>query len=187
MVETASRLIHPHPITRPGDSGRLSVALPFRHRNQPTEDLMTSTAASRALVAAGILLCATAAAHAQSARADFEKLGLMGTHTLDCSQPVSESNGYIIYRALDATRVQRDTMTGPTTRMFVSIAESASSTAANEITVTGTSDGKKLVYIIKVDGQKHRVWTWTEDGVKSVENGVWTEQKYEMPWLNKCS
>jgi hypothetical protein len=148
---------------------------------------MTSTAASRALVAAGTLLGATIAAHAQSARADFEKLGLMGTHTLDCSQPVSESNGYIIYRALDATRVQRDTMTGPSTRMFVSIAETASATAPNEITVTGTADGKKLVYIIKVDGQKHRVWTWTEDGVKSVENGVWTEQKYEMPWLNKCS
>ena len=33
---------------------------------------MTSTAASRALGAACILLGATAAAHAQSARADFE-------------------------------------------------------------------------------------------------------------------
>jgi hypothetical protein len=148
---------------------------------------MTLTPASRTLVAAGILLCATAAAQAQSARADFEKLGLMGTHTLDCSQPVSETNGYIIYRALDATRVQRDTMVGATNRLYVSIAESASATAPNEITVTGTTEGKKLVYTIKVDGQKHRVWTWTEDGVKSVENGVWTEQKYEMPWLNKCS
>ena len=81
----------------------------------------------------------------------------MGTHTLDCSQPVSETNGYIIYRALDDTRVQRDTMTGPTTRMFVSIAELASATAPNEITVTGTADGKKLIYTVKVDGQKHRV------------------------------
>ncbi len=148
---------------------------------------MTLTVASRALGAAGFLLCATAAAQAQSARTDFEKLGLMGTHTIDCGQPVSETNGYIIYRALDASRVQRDTMVGPTNRMYVSIAESASSTAPNEITVTGTADGKKLVYTIKVDGQKHRVWTWTEDGVMSVENGVWTEQKYEMPWLNKCS
>jgi hypothetical protein len=130
--------------------------------------------------------CGIAAALAQPARADFEKLGLIGTHTIDCAQPVSESNGYIVYRALDASRVQRDTMVGPTNRMFVSIAERSSATAPNEITVDGTTEGKKLVYVIRLDGTKHRIWTWTEDGVKSVENGVWTERKYEMPWLSKC-
>ena len=147
---------------------------------------MRLTTTSRAFVTGGILLAAVAAAQAQSARTEFEKLGLIGTHTLDCSQPVSESNGYIIYRALDATRVQRDTMVGPTNRMFVSVAETSHATVPNEITVSGTADGKKIVYTIRLDGPRHRIWTWTEDGVKSVENGVWTEQKYEMPWLNKC-
>jgi hypothetical protein len=144
------------------------------------------TTASRALVAVSFMLCAIGGAQAQSARAEMEKHGLLGTYTIDCSQPVSESNGYIIYRALDGTRVQRDTMVGPTNRMFVSIAETISMSGPNEITVTGTTDGKKLVYTIRIDGAKHRVWSWTEDGVKSVENGVWTEAKYEMPWLSKC-
>ena len=58
---------------------------------------------------------------------------------------MSESNGYIVYRALDASRLQRDTMVGPTNRMFVSIAETSSAATPNEITVTGTADGKKLV------------------------------------------
>ena len=147
---------------------------------------MTSIA-SRALLASGFMLCATAAAQAQSARAEFEKAGLIGTHTLDCGQPVSESNGYIVYRALDGARVQRDTMVGPTSRQYVSIAETVSATAPNEITVSGSSEGKKLTYTIRIDGKRHRVMTWSEDGVTSVVNGVWTEQKYEMPWLNKCS
>jgi hypothetical protein len=138
------------------------------------------------LASAGIMLCGIAAAQAQSARTEFEKLGLMGTHTIDCAQPVSESNGYIIYRALDANRVQRDTMVGPNNRMYVSIAETTSASAPNEVTVTGTAEGKKLIYTIRLDGTKHRIWAWTEDGVKSVENGVWKEAKYEMPWLSKC-
>jgi hypothetical protein len=50
----------------------------------------------------------------------------------------------------------------------------------------GRSTGTKLVRTIRLDGTKHRIWTWTEDGVRLVENGIWTEQKYEMPWLNKC-
>src|SRR3954468_23099273 len=137
---------------------------------------MTSTAASRALLACGIMLCATVAAQAQSARAELEKAGLMGVHTLDCGQPVSASNGYVVYRALDGDRVQRDTMVGPTTRLYLSIAETVSATAPNELTVSGSTEGKKLVYTIRVDGERHRVMTWSEDGVKSVENGVWTEQ-----------
>ena len=141
---------------------------------------------SRAFATGGILLAVVTAAQAQSARPEFEKHGLIGTHTIDCSQPVSDSNGYIVYRALDASRVQRDTMVGPSKRMFVSVAETSNATAPNEITVSGTADGKKLVYTIRLDGARHRIWTWAEDGVKSVENGIWTEQKYEMPWLDKC-
>ena len=146
---------------------------------------MKLTTASRALMAGGFVLYTAAAAHAQSAAPNSRSAGYRNAYDR-LQPPVSESNGYIVYRALDASRLQRDTMVGPTNRMFVSIAETSSAATPNEITVTGTADGKKLVYTIRVDGAKHRVWSWTEDGVKSVENGVWTEQKYEMPWLNKC-
>ena len=55
-------------------------------------------------------------------------------------QPAGEGEKLcIIYHALDAARVQRDTMMGPTNRMFVSIAETASASAPNEITVSGTA------------------------------------------------
>jgi len=67
---------------------------------------------SRTFVLAALcLLAAPAAAQTtMSAKDAFEKFGLLGTFAGDCSQPVSARNGYIVYRAVDAQRVQRDTM-----------------------------------------------------------------------------
>jgi hypothetical protein len=84
-------------------------------------------------------------------------------------------------------RVQRDTMVGPTTRAYMSIAETVTVSAAYELTVAGmTEEGKRLIYTLRLDGSRHRVMQWSEDGVKSVVDGVWLERKYQMPWLSKC-
>ncbi len=122
---------------------------------------MTSTTASRALVASGALLCAIAA-HAQSARADFEKLGLMGTHTLDCSLPVRETNGYIIYRAV----------TGPTTRMFVSVAGTASSTAPFRLSwCNGQPNQASRAMVIRPVPEPH-CWLRNKIDVAAIQRGT---------------
>jgi hypothetical protein len=28
---------------------------------------------------------------------------------------------------------------------------------------------------------------WTEDGVQSVKDGIWTQANYTMPWVTKCA
>ena len=133
------------------------------------------------------ILATVPVAEAASARAEFEKYGLLGTYSIDCAKPVSPTNGYVVYRALDANRVQRDTLDSPNKSLFVSVAETAAVISLNEITVTGvTGDGKPLTYTLRIDGQSLRVMQWTEGGVQSVVDGVWTEQKYVMPWLRKC-
>ena len=144
-------------------------------------------ALSRLLIAA-IVVFSTATAQAQSmtAREVLEKAGLLAAFSLDCSQPAAASNGYIVYRPLDASRVQRDTMVGPTDRRFVSVAETASFSGMNEITVNGTADDKPISYVLRVEGPRHRVMQWTEDGKKTVTDGVWTEDKYSMPWVTRC-
>lgn len=141
----------------------------------------------RVLIAAACIL-GSLPAHGQSmsAREVFEKAGLLAAFSIDCSQPVSDSNGYIVYRAMDATRVQRDTMTSATNRMFVSVAETASYSGINEITVNGIADGKRLTYTLRIDGPRQRVMQWTEEGKQSVVDGVWVEANYTMPWLTKC-
>jgi hypothetical protein len=147
---------------------------------------MMMMATLRAGAGLGLALFAIPGAQAQSARAELEKNGLLGTFSGDCSKPVSESNGYIVYRALDAQRVQRDTMTGPTTRGYVSVAETAKVSAINELTITGTADGKPIVYTLRLDGPRHRVMQWSENGVTSIVDGVWTANKFTMPWISKC-
>lgn len=139
----------------------------------------------RLLIAAAFLVVAfPAQAQTMSAREMFERLGMLATFSIDCSLPPSDSNGYIVYRAMDGTRVQRDTMTSPTNRMFVSVAETASHSGMNEITVNGTADGKRLSYVLRLDGPRHRVMQWFEDGKQSVVDGVWGT--YTMPWVTKC-
>ena len=53
--------------------------------------------------------------------------------------------------------------------------------------VAWSPEGKRLVYTLRLDGKRHRVMRWSEDGVTSVVDGVWTERKFEMPWVSKCS
>jgi hypothetical protein len=132
-------------------------------------------------------LVAAFPAHAQtsSAREMFERLGMLATFSIDCSLPPSDSNGYIVYRAMDGARVQRDTMTSQTNRMFVSVAETASHSGMNEITINGSADGKRLSYVLRLDGPRHRVMQWIEDGKQSVVDGVW-DARYTMPWVTKC-
>lgn len=142
-------------------------------------------AAPVSLIGLTMLACA-ARAEAQSARTEFERQGLLGTYSGDCASPVSAQNGYVVYRALDATRVQRDTMSGPTTRLYLSIADTAE-LKGQDLLVTGTTGDKPLRYTLRIDkGPRLRVMAWIEDGVTSVTNGIWTERKYTMPWLAKC-
>jgi hypothetical protein len=61
-----------------------------------------------------VTILAGTSAQPASVREVFENYGLLGNFAGDCSQPASSNNGYIIYRAIDAGHVQRDTMTAPT-------------------------------------------------------------------------
>jgi hypothetical protein len=139
------------------------------------------------IAVAVVTILAGTSAQAASVREVFENYGLLGTFAGDCSQPTSSNIGYIIYRAIDAGHVQRDTMTGSDKREYVYIADAASGTGPNQIEVSGTTtDGKPFSYTLRIDGPRHRVMTWTEGGVTSIVDGIWKERKYTMPWETKC-
>jgi hypothetical protein len=141
-----------------------------------------------ATAAAGVIILAASAAQAASVKEVFENYGLLGTFAIDCSKPASPANSYLVYRSIDAGHVERDTMTGPTKREYVYIADAAAGTGPNEIEVTGTTpDGKPFSYTLHIDGPRHRVVTWTEGGAASIVNGIWKERNnYAMPWETKC-
>jgi opacity protein-like surface antigen len=145
------------------------------------------TTVALAAAAASVILAASSA-QAASVKEVFEKYTLLGTFAGDCSQPAAPSNGYIVYRAIDAGHIQRDTMRGPNKREYVYIADAATATGPNEIEVVGTTtDGKPFSYTLRIDGPRHRVIAWTEGRVTSIVNGIWNERNnYAMPWVTRC-
>jgi len=122
---------------------------------------------------------------AASVKEVFEKYGLLGTFAWDCSKPVSRQNVYYVHRALDAERVQRDIMEGPTTRSFVVTIDKVVETKPNEITVSGNRDGKPFSSIYRAEPNRIRVLESTTDGKLEITGGRFVNSG-EFPAANKC-
>ena len=129
-----------------------------------------------------------AQAQSGSVRAIFEYYDLLGTFAADCSQAASERNIYIVHRALDADQVQRDSMSGPTTRVDVSVIDSASASGPGELALSLANERRRLYVVVRVEPRRWRLIESTrENGEKLVSGGRTTDSAgEEMPWLNRC-
>ena len=92
------------------------------------------------VLASGILRAPDAGAQESSVKAIFEKHDLLGMFAFDCSSPASKSNIYFVNRLLDAYHVQRDQMSGPTTRDRVTVIDKAIELTSDEISIGGKRD-----------------------------------------------
>jgi hypothetical protein len=140
--------------------------------------------AATALVAA---IVAGSPARAASIKDIFEKHGLLGTFAWDCSKPASgDNNWYFVNRVMDADHVQRDYMTGPTTRAWYLILDKAEERSANDIYVSGTRDGEPTDGIWRVEQKRMLQVEATQGGKKIISGGKCLATGKEMPWLNRC-
>jgi hypothetical protein len=146
-----------------------------------------------AAIASGLAMFAfdgprIAAAQAQSGsvKAMFEKHNLLGTFAFDCAKPVSRNNRYFVHRGLDTGQVQRDMMSGPTTRDFVVIWERGSESSADQIALGGTRDGQPVESVYRVESSRVRVLESTAAGRKEISGGRFVNGG-ETPWMNKCA
>jgi hypothetical protein len=139
------------------------------------------------LAAAAMLTAAPALAQSGSAKEVAERYDLLGTYAQDCNKPVSRNNLYYVNRALDAERVQRDQMSGPTTRDFATIWDQANAISPNEIALGGTRDGQRGDAVFRVEPRRTRTMEATIAGRKEVANGRFASNGRETPWLSKCN
>jgi Caspase domain len=154
----ASSLVEPFYFGRPGATAQSTVVQP------PVDSVQTPRASVKAL---------------------FEKYNLLGTFAFDCSKPVSRDNRYYVHRSLDADRVQRDMMSGPTTRDFSVVFERASESRPNEVVLGGTRDGEPVESVYRVESTRSRVLESTVAGRKEISGGRFVNGG-ETPWMNKC-
>lgn len=118
------------------------------------------------------VLTAAPTAQAASVKELFEQHGLMGAWAADCTKLASQQNQYIVHRALDAERVQRDTMIGATERFAVVVLESAARSAPHEITIAASGYERRFNLTFRPDGRRFRVMQYSrEDGTKYIVDG----------------
>jgi hypothetical protein len=115
----------------------------------------------------------------------FEKYGLIGIFAADCSKPASNDNRYFVNRVIDAGHVQRDEMSGPTTRDNVSVLDKASALGPSEVSVAGMRDDQTIEGIWRVEGGRQIGTEVTIGGKKRISNARYVGGS-AVPWLSKC-
>jgi hypothetical protein len=131
-----------------------------------------------------------------AAKAIFEKYNLFGTFAWDCSKPPSaKDNWYYVHRLIDPDHVQRDLMTGATTRQWLAVIDKVVELSPNELEVSGTITGRvRGRDVDRAPGNgKWRVapgrllqWETTMEGEKLIADGRLVNTGFQLPWSNRC-
>jgi hypothetical protein len=137
---------------------------------------------------ATLAVCATASAQAASVPELFEKHGLIGAWAIDCGTESSAQNPYVVYRALGADHVQRDTMASAATRTDASLIDRAAEAGPGRLSMTMTSQQRRMDLVVMIDGKRMRTVEITnEKGDKLVADGRLAGSGIELPWVNRCT
>jgi hypothetical protein len=137
----------------------------------------------------------SASAPSTSVQAVFEKHNLLGTFAWDCSNPASGNNLHYLHRLLDADHVQRDQMSGPTTRDWSVVLDKAAEVSPNELVVSGTLtgriggryfDSKRADGLWRVEANRLLQWEGTVNGEKTIGGGRLVSNGFPIPWANRC-
>jgi caspase domain-containing protein len=132
---------------------------------------------------------------ADSVKAVFEKHDLLGNLAWDCTKPASKSNLRYLHRVLDDDRVQREQMSGPTSRDWVIIIDKASEAGSNQIALSGTLTGRVAGRdlgnaptngIWLVEPNRLVQWEATVNGEKAIEGGRYVSNGVKVPWMYRC-
>ncbi len=132
------------------------------------------------------VLAIAAPAAAETVKQMFERYGLIGTFALDCSRPADGGNFYFVNRVLDDNTVQRDRMSGPSTRDFIALLDRAEELQPNEIRVGGNQDGSPVEGIWRIGPEGMAVWQATQNKSTVVQDGKIVGTNNKFPFLNRC-
>jgi hypothetical protein len=141
----------------------------------------------RLWLALSVLLFGGQQAAAATAKEIFEKFGLIGAFSQNCEQPVRKNNLYFVHRLVDENHVQRDLMSGPTTREWVIIIDRAEERGPNQVFFAGHRDGVRGEGLWRVEKNRILQLEGSLGGKKLLVGGKALATGVTMPWLTKCN
>src|SRR5204863_7658657 len=118
-----------------------------------------------------------------------------GNLAWDCTKPASKSNLRYVHTALHGGRVQREQLSGPTSRDWVVILDKASEPASDQISLSGMLTGRVMgrdVYNAPTNGtwrvEPNRLLQWeaTVGGEKTIEGGRFVSTGVQVPSMYRC-
>jgi uncharacterized caspase-like protein len=116
----------------------------------------------------------------------FEKYRLLGTFAVDCSKPASPNNYHYVHRLMGNNVVQRERMSGPTTRDWVVFYDHASELKPNEVSLSGMQDTKSTEAVWRIEDRRMTLLETTIGGEKKISNGRLTQNGAQVFWFNRC-
>jgi hypothetical protein len=126
-------------------------------------------------------------ASAASVREVLDRLGVLGTFSVDCTRPVSPSNYYVHFRPLGGDRVEIELMVGPQQRQYAYVIDRAAALGGGGLSVSMANPKQRLNIVYAVDGSRLRTMeSVREGGQVIVTRGVLMTSNQPTPWLNKC-
>jgi hypothetical protein len=127
----------------------------------------------------------------QPVKTVFENYALLGIFASDCNKPASKENFYYVHRLVNPGHVQRDRMSGPTTRDYANLIDKAAARGPNEVLVRGTRvegnrKGEPVEEIWRVEPSRLRIMEGSIGGGKIISGGIFLPNHGQMGWFNKC-
>ena len=159
------------------------------------EKLMSIQGRVVGLAVIAVLAASSAQAQSGTVKAVFEKHKLLGTFAWDCSKPAANNNLYFVHRPLDGGQLQRDQMSGETTRDWTLIIEKATDARPNEITYSGLVTGRLLGRnlenkpvngVYRIEQNRLLQWEATVDGERTIGGGKILSNGSQVPWASRC-
>jgi class 3 adenylate cyclase len=130
----------------------------------------------------------------------IEKYSLLGTFAWDCGKPPATSNRYFLHRMLEGDRLQREQMSGPATRDWVTIIDRIEQASSTELALRGMFTGhlrtrtgireienRPAFGTWRMESSRFKIWDSVVDNEKTVIDGHFTNGGAEVPWTNKCA
>jgi hypothetical protein len=88
----------------------------------------------------------------------FERYDLAGTWAADCTKPASRQNPHVVYRLVDAGRLQRETMIEPGKHFDVSVAVSVVESNSGELIVAWKTGEGGITIVLASSKVRCRRW-----------------------------
>jgi hypothetical protein len=138
-------------------------------------------------VSVAMLFFAASSVHAATVQEIFEKFGLLGNWSVDCTKPASPQNPYLTHRALGSDRVERGPILNSASPSTLFVVDQAAEVKPNEVAFSFNNGKTHVKLVVRVEHNRMRTMERSYDNGEGSPILGGREANRDTPWFNKCN